>query len=276
MASEGLSESWIECSTRSRRSSYSATAPRSERTFSNSEISAPAAKASLPAPRKAMQRTSASRSNSAIAAEHEERGNRHFLQALAQVVERGPAALHAEQRIRGAERRMLGELREVFGEGALILELELHALRTDAVRGDELRHAFAPDALGVGARILLELLVMRRVRAIRAARHRDGECAIGIVHAEMQRGEGAHREADDMRPLDLQTIEHAADVVARTLLGIAVPVFRHFGGRIAPRVVPDAAIQACEVAHLRLPAAQVAAEFMHEDERGAGARLLVM
>src|SRR5207248_10770263 len=79
-----------------------------------------------------------------------------------------------------------------------------------------------------------------------------------------------------MRPLDLQTIEDAADVVARTLLGIAVPVFRHIGGRIAARVVPDAAIQACEVAQLRLPAAQVAAEFVHEDERRAGARLLVL
>src|SRR5437868_15025189 len=67
LAREGFGESWIECRTRSRRSSYSEIAPRSERALSNSEMSAPAAKASLPAPRKTMQRTAGSRSNSAIA-----------------------------------------------------------------------------------------------------------------------------------------------------------------------------------------------------------------
>src|SRR5207237_10374663 len=45
-----------------------------------------------------------------LVAEHEDRGNRHFLQALVQVVERGPAALHAEQSIRGAESAVRGEL----------------------------------------------------------------------------------------------------------------------------------------------------------------------
>src|SRR4029077_18249906 len=55
---------------------------------------------------------------------HEQRRHRHLLQALAQVVERGPAALHAEQRICRAKRRMLVEPGEVFGEGARILQLE--------------------------------------------------------------------------------------------------------------------------------------------------------
>src|SRR5256885_4722991 len=58
----------MECSTRSRRSSYSAMPPRAERTFSNSEMSAPAANASVPAPRKMTQPTSGSRSKRSMAA----------------------------------------------------------------------------------------------------------------------------------------------------------------------------------------------------------------
>src|SRR5919204_2636303 len=124
---------------------------------------------------------------------------------------------------------MLVELRQVFGEGARVLDLELHALRADAVRGDELRHAVAPDALRIGARILLELLVVRWMRAISAARYRDGERALRVLEPEVQRGEGAHREPDHVRALELQAVEHATDVISRALLRIAVPVLRHLG-----------------------------------------------
>src|SRR3979411_2076337 len=58
---------WIECSTWSGRSSYFATDERSARFCSNSEMSAPAANASVPAPRNTTQRTSGSASKPAIA-----------------------------------------------------------------------------------------------------------------------------------------------------------------------------------------------------------------
>src|SRR3954451_17390490 len=67
MASVGLGDPWMACSTRSSKSSYFATAPSADRFFSNSEMSAPAANASVPAPRKATQRTSGSASNCAMA-----------------------------------------------------------------------------------------------------------------------------------------------------------------------------------------------------------------
>ena len=73
---------------------------------------------------------------------------------------------------------MLLEMAQVLGEGARILDLELHALRTEAVGLDEVRHALALDQLGVLLRVGLELLVLRRVRAVAAARHDDRERAM--------------------------------------------------------------------------------------------------
>ena len=75
---------------------------------------------------------------------------------------------------------------------------------------------------------------------------------------------------------DAERVEHAADVVARARLRVALEVLGHVGGRIAARVVGDAAVAAREVAHLRLPAAVVAGELVHEDDRRAAAGLLVV
>src|SRR4051812_43683232 len=263
MASEGLGEPWMACSTRSRRSSYWVTAPSPERFFSNSEISAPAANASVPAPRKAMQRTSGSRSNCSIAggiarhmsplmafffagwlntsqptaprfstvrvkaygswstcrpvdgrdrgariarrpasgvdlaqevleklieerrllqvdgvpalrehgkpggrnaalhekvglqarlflvADHDERRDGHLLHRLGEVIDRSPSRLHAEQGVRRADSGMLVELRQVLGEAARVLVLQLHALGADTVGGHELRHAVLLNALSI-------------------------------------------------------------------------------------------------------------------------------
>ncbi len=73
-----------------------------------------------------------------------------------------------------------------------------------------------------------------------------------------------------------QRIEHAADVVARARLRVALDILGHVGGRIAARVVGDAAVAAREVAQLRLPAAVVAGELVHEHDRRAAAGLLVV
>src|SRR5256885_5503342 len=57
---------------------------------------------------------------------------------------------------------------------------------------------------------------------------------------------------------------------------IARPGGAFAGGQITARVGGDAAVAAREKAQLRLVAAIVAGEFMHEDDRVAGAGLLVI
>src|SRR5438034_5815062 len=88
--------------------------------------------------------------------------------------------------------------------------------------------------------------------------------------------ETAHRQPDDMRAVELQMIQHRDDVVARVGLGIARRILRHVGGRKAARIEGDATEVAREKAHLRLPAAIVAGEFMDEQQRHAAARCLVI
>ena len=92
----------------------------------------------------------------------------------------------------------------------------------------------------------------------------------------MKRGETAHRQADDMRLVDLQRIEHRADVVARAILRIFFLIFRDIGWWIAARVEGDAAVILREVADLLLPRAQVAGKFVHEDNRDPFAGLFVI
>src|SRR5258706_16291632 len=71
-------------------------------------------------------------------------------------------------------------------------------------------------------------------------------------------------------------VQHRNDVIPRMRLGVARSIFRHVGGRKAARVVGDAAEVAREEPQLRLPAAVIAGELVHEHERRAAAALLVI
>src|SRR5688572_11462085 len=152
---------------------------------------------------------------------------------------------------------MLTELAQVLVEPALILGLQLHARGADAVGRNEMLHALLADGLRVGAGVLLELRVLRGMGTVTAAGEGERERAMSIGEAEMQRGEGTHGEADDMGAREAERIQHAADVVAGAGLRVALPVLRHIRGRIAARVVGDAAVAAREMPHLRLPAALI-------------------
>jgi hypothetical protein len=182
--------------------------------------------------------------------------------------------LHAEQRVDRAEGRVLLELAQVLLERARILRLELHPLRAAAIGLDEACDAFALDQLRILLRRRLELLVLRRMRAVAAARHGNRGRAVAVRHPEVQRGKRAHGKADYVRALDAERVEHAADVVPGAGLRVALEVLGHVGRRVAARVVRNAAVAARKVAHLRLPAAVVAAELVHEHDRRAAARLL--
>ena len=75
----------------------------------------------------------------------------------------------------------------------------------------------AGDRLGLGA----ELLALPALGAVAAAGDAQRQRARGMAEAEMQRGEAAHRQADDVRLVDLQMIEHGRDVVRGAGLRIA-------------------------------------------------------
>ena len=92
----------------------------------------------------------------------------------------------------------------------------------------------------------------------------------------MQRRQCAHRTPDHMRLVDLQRIQHRADVVAGARLRIHGHVLRHVGGRPAARIEGDASVAPREIAHLRLPAAVVAGKLVHEHDRHAAAGFLVV
>ena len=105
--------------------------------------------------------------------------------------------------------------------------------------------------------------------------HDERTGARRLAQAELQRRVGAHAQADDVRLLDAQRVEHRADVVGGMLVAVELIAFRHVGRRVAARVEPDAAVFARKPAHLLLPLAQVCAELVHEDDRVTGAGFLV-
>jgi hypothetical protein len=96
------------------------------------------------------------------------------------------------------------------------------------------------------------------------------------VQADLQGGVAAHRQADDVRLVDLEMIEHRDRVVAEIFIAVDVRGSRHVRRRIAARGIDDAAMLAREMPHLRLPAAVVAGEFVHEQNRRAAAGFLVI
>ena len=211
-----------------------------------------------------------------LVARHDQGGRRDARHLRLQVVERGPARLVAEHGVGGAERRVLGQVADVPVEPARVLRSQLQARRIVAVGGGELRHALLQQYLGVRARGALELLPLRRHRTVAAAGDDEAQGARAVLHAEMQRGEAAHGKSHDVGAPDLQCVQHREDVVSRALLRVALHALGHVRGRVAARVVGDAAVAARKVGELRIPAAQVPGELVHEHDRRASARLLVV
>src|SRR5579863_3317182 len=92
---------------------------------------------------------------------------------------------------------------------------------------------------------------------------------MGMPESKVERGETAHRQAHDVRPVDRKVIEHGFNVVGGKGLRIGAGAFRHVRWRITPGVEHDAAIAPAEVAQLRFPTSEIACEFVHEDQRRA-------
>src|SRR5450755_3728119 len=79
----------------------------------------------------------------------------------------------------------------------------------------------------------------------------------------------AHRQADDVRSVDLEMIEHGDGVAHHVQVAVGVARGRHVGRRITAKGISDAAVALAEFAQLRLPAAVIAGEFVHEQNRRA-------
>src|SRR5581483_3592649 len=76
--------------------------------------------------------------------------------------------------------------------------------------------------------------------------------------------------------LDFEVVENADRVVDGATLRIFVDRVRNVGGGISSRIISDAAVAAGEIAHLQLPGAIVAGEFMNEQDRPAGAAVFII
>ena len=114
------------------------------------------------------------------------------------------------------------------------------------------------------------------LRAVAAAGHDQRAGAPGVAEAEMQRGEPAHGEAADMGPVDPGGVHDGGDIVGGPRLAVAGRIVRRVGGRVAARIVGQRPVAVREMPQLRLPGAQVAGEFVHEDDRRSRPRLLVI
>ena len=97
-----------------------------------------------------------------------------------------------------------------------------------------------------------------------------------MIERDLQTGIAAHRQADEMRGIDLEVIEHRHRVAHDVVVAVDIRVCRHIGRRVAARRIGDAAVALAELAHLRLPAAVVGGEFVHEQNGRALPDLLVI
>ena len=97
-----------------------------------------------------------------------------------------------------------------------------------------------------------------------------------MIERDLQRGIAAHGQPDEMRAVDLQMIEHRNRVSHDVHVAVSRRIARHVGRFVSARRVGDAAIALAELAQLRFPAAMVAGELVHEQNRHALADLFVI
>ncbi len=171
---------------------------------------------------------------------------------------------------------MLGQVSGELGEAAGVLVLELHAGRALGIARGERRHAVPLQGLTARGSLGLEPGGLRRLGAVAATGDHQGHGSSWVAEAEVQGGEPAHGQADDMGALDAEVVEHRGDVVRGATLRVLRRVLRHGGGRVAAGVEGNRPAALAEVPQLRLPASQVAGKLVHEDDRGAGAGFLII
>src|SRR6202163_3046476 len=87
-----------------------------------------------------------------------------------------------------------------------------------------------------------------------------------MTQTERERRKSTHRQSNNMRLPLAEMIEHSEDVIGGASLRIGGDVLRHVGRRETTCVEGDGTIAFSEMAHLLLVAAQIAGEFMNQDQ----------
>ena len=119
---------------------------------------------------------------------------------------------------------MRGQLIGKLLPTARIFVLELNACRSQRIAFGGFGHAHLLKLLGRGFRLGGELRAFVRCRAIAAAGDYQRPRAIGISEAEVQCRKSTHGQANDVRLVDLEGIEHRANVIAGAFLRIELAV----------------------------------------------------
>src|SRR6516162_3620037 len=160
-------------------------------------------------------------------------------------------------------------------EAARVLVFELHARRSVCVLVRKYRHARRPDELGNGTRFRLKSHPLLRLGAVSATANTQGQRPIGMPESEVERGKAPHRQADDMRLVDSEVIQHGFNVVSGKGLRIRSGTLWYVRWRITSCVERNRAISPAKMSQLRFPASEIASEFVHEDNRHASSDFLV-
>ena len=150
---------------------------------------------------------------------HDVNGHRHLRHTFLQIVERGPFALHADKCIGAAERRVFIEPLHERGKPSRILILELDTRRTIGVEAADAFHTEIDKALR-NFRGFLAPLIAIPSGAITAPGDNTRQRHFRKVQSKMERGEAAHREANDMRLLDSEMLENVSCVFGRSELAV--------------------------------------------------------
>ncbi len=211
-----------------------------------------------------------------LVAAHDQQRWTEFAQFLLQIVDRRAFCLHAAQHPRQTDAGMAFVDAPEFGEATGILQHLRGAGGRNAAlfqcggrtRGFEqycvcfggFQESFARRRIGTGA----------GAECCHRQRHRR------ITHAELQRRIGSHRAADNMRLAQAEVAQHLGNVVDGDAPGIFAARGRHVRRRIAARVECNATIATGKKPQLRFPAAGIARELVHENQRHAFAGLVVM
>src|SRR6202795_2266056 len=87
-----------------------------------------------------------------------------------------------------------------------------------------------------------------------------------MTQTEMERRKSTYRQSNNMRLRLAEMIEHSEDDIGGAGLRIGGDVLRHIGRRETTCVEGDCTIAFSEMAHLLLIAAQIAGEFMDQDQ----------
>ncbi len=201
-----------------------------------------------------------------LVAEHDQRRHVESRNALLMRIERRPLRLHTAHRVGDAERRAGAELSDEVPVFRRILFLEAVARRGGRVMLGEHAHTFIEGELGEHLHAGGELAGLH-VGAAADAGQRDRAHARWMPERELQGRGRTHRDADDMRILETEPVEHRADIARGDVLRIRGDRRRYVGGRIAALAIGDTAPRVLPRRDLQIEGAAGAGELVDKDDR---------